>query len=503
MKNKNVIIWIFLAIAIPSVCQNSIKRYDNILGEKTIIRTNEKNYTYVTCSHTSDDRSCFIVKNLKRAEITKAFYTSQHVNPLPPFISNIGYWVSDIVVTPTQCWFCGTKWEETGNYIYTGSSPYLCPETIFCSYVGWFDLFDVVDYGAGDFNVVEFNNIVDLYLKKLVVCGSSVTAISDDKILEMYNIQNNSCSYRLGSPNWCNETFVDIVLSGDSVITVSRFNNPSAYFYYHDFFALRYGPTANNNFISNNNAYMFDTYNMVGGDTWARFFQLESIKMTTMCNKRDAVVSYLARDVNSNNPIPGHLVMIHIPNENAHPSEIITSDDTSRYRTLKDASSSSCNYGNNMCMSFLLDDSTDRQILRYPIPGRGYGNFPDTIKRVGSPRLDAIAVGHYYDENAPDYYWLMAAGVFLSDNKVAEVQDRGIRAIPERQHKTCLNNINGSFHSQSCMSNSWYDTNKPLSISSSGARPIMQHPFSSFAVQTTTMCNTGSSQMLEISGETE
>lgn len=459
-------------------------RYDNIIGDRIVFGTNLKNYTYVTCSHTSDDRSCFIVKNLKRS-VTKAFYTTQHVTPIPGR-HNIGYLVSDIDVHQSVCWFCGTKWEETGGYVYDPNG-LAYPETIFCSYVGWFNMFDALDNGGGYFNIVEFNNVYNFNLKKLVAEDSYyIVAIADNKILELYNYQNNSFSYRIGSTTWGDETFQDVAIAGDTVITLSRFYDTSYYFYYHDYFSLRYGQVLN--FINNNHQYPYDTYYLVGNDTWARFRDIDPIKMTHMCTDNDVVISYLASysDQNTIYPIPGHIVMFHIPNAGIYPSENINSTDSYTYRTLKDADKSAC-YGTETCMALLMDDSTGMQVLRYPILGRGYGSYMDTIKRISSPCLDAIAMGRAYNDNK---YWLTAAGTFLANNKVAEVQDLDIRSsgVPSRP-LSCFNIVHGSFYSGE--SNTFLPVmNRPLNYSV-GSKPVLSYQYTSFDVQKTNTCRNG------------
>ena len=68
-----------------------------------------------------------------------------------------GYYVNEMVVDDDyNCWFVGSKWTRTGQYIYNIEG-LLVTETLYCGNIGKFNAADVLN-GYGNFDVTTIPN---------------------------------------------------------------------------------------------------------------------------------------------------------------------------------------------------------------------------------------------------------------------------------------------------------------------------------------------------------
>ena len=106
-------------------------------------------------SRTDDDRNYMLVEDIVSGNKNK-FYTTPHVEPLSCYTCS-GYYVNEMVVDDDyNCWFVGSKWTRTGQYIYNIEG-LLVTETLYCGNIGKFNAADVLN-GYGNFDVTTIPN---------------------------------------------------------------------------------------------------------------------------------------------------------------------------------------------------------------------------------------------------------------------------------------------------------------------------------------------------------
>ena len=418
-------------------------RYDAIKGTKILTEAHEKNTFFVTCSHTSDGRSCFLIE-YSGSNTRKSFYTTPYVAPTPHAIAS-GYIVNDMVIARDYtCWFCGEKWVRTGQYIYN-SNGLAYPETVYYSYVGKFSLQNAIN-GGGNYETMTFSP--DYTMENIAVSKSGIVTVTGGRYLwEFSPNTDGSYNYKVGESSQNSEVFVDVVCRTDTVVVLSRFNNPDHYFYYHDMFALRYDTPYN--FVGNNNTmYRYDTY-YINYDHSCGFDTLSPIKLCSINTGSGVAVAYVtprcdfpynnATDATSYSISPGKLLLYKFDKKNTIPSKIIYSTDTATYTKIKDLSASVFD-NNYYFIALLLEDSINRSIIRYPILNHFF-SISDTIKTISTIQLDEIQA---YQNSSTLANNLMGAGFAMNNqNKLSEAFDFAIHSQSPFSFFYCLTNSFG------------------------------------------------------------
>lgn len=293
---------------------SSITRLTNCSGDRTIVRSNQLLQT-VTCYHDSHNCSSFIVSG----NPSKKFATSTYTVPsgtIPYPVSNEGYIVKDMEILDGVCWFCGEKWNETGNMLYTleGLS---YPEILHDGFVGRFNLADVLS-GSGNFEIMTIPNTTEL--THLAVYQGGITAIGESKEYPFYScvveLQETSfpSSYLVTKTNpACSmEVFMDVTHAGNKVVTLSRYNaTPTDSSYYKYRFGLRYGTPSYYGYTANT-LYNYKTNKVFLPADIGRFYGLTPIFLTHTNNGNGVVVSYLGGGVEGVDFYCGRLLMAHI-----------------------------------------------------------------------------------------------------------------------------------------------------------------------------------------------
>ncbi len=336
MKRKiNIIAVVLLLVNMATPCRPAAQtsatlRFNDIKGQHVLTAAHNKSKYFVTCSHTDDNRSCFLVENVVTGA-RKKFYTTAHVEP-SMFYTCSGYIVNEMEIdNEYNCWFCGSKWVRTGQYVYN-TQGLLVPDTVRYGYIGRFDLHDVMN-GSGNLEIMTIGNSFNLEHFTLTDDGSLYAT----EEMMIYKIQPNSAGYSVekGFINHTNQNgslvcrFMDVVCSGDTVITLALCVDSNHYFHYHDMFFLNYGTRSN--FFAGNNTYPYDTYDAYN-DRRARRWTNAPVFLTKTNKGCGVVVSYITE--NTDYPLhdfPGKLIMFHFPGELTGPTEIIHNDDTDVY----------------------------------------------------------------------------------------------------------------------------------------------------------------------------
>ena len=427
---------LFATLQTQAVAQYSkIFKYDNIAGDRSLIASDTKGYYITSCSHTSDGRSCFMIEN-RQNNTTIHFYTSQQGTPAPG-VSYCGYIVNDITVDNHDCWFCGTKWVRTGNFIYD-TNGLLFPETNFYGYVGRFGLMDVLN-GNYSFDITILNNFIEP--RKLVVTDGIATIIGGRLIAELTPVGGGQYSYKYGISSHDCEVFMDIVNTGDTIVTLSRYNDINHPIHYKDYFGLRYG-TPGNLINTSDTVFNYDVYFTFGEfDTRARFDTVSPIFLCPTGTGSGVTVSYIPTNKNTLYPIYGRLLMFMIPGKNKTISKIIYSYDTCRYTEIKQVKFSPFAHSQKFT-AVLLHDSTGRSVLRYPMLHHTPNwTVHDTIKQIASPYVEAIL------PFINSYTWmktLYGVGHYANSASLkAIIQDSRIHYSSNQQAKTCFKSFKG------------------------------------------------------------
>ncbi len=342
-----------------------ISRFTDINGEHIISAAHRKGELFVTCAHSVDKRSLFMVEN-RVSGVKKKFFTTEYVEP-SMFYTCSGYIVNDIEIDKDyNCWFCGKKWTRTGQYIYN-TNGMLEPETTYCGYIGKFNMVNVIN-GTGTIDIMTVDNSFEF--EHLALTNAGGIYATDNMLIYYMDPSGNGYDVSVGkiSHPGAGGRFMDVVCLGDTVITLSLCVDSSHFFHYHDMFYLSYGES--NDFINDDNTYGYDVY-YAYGDRRTRRWSDAPVFMTATHNGCGVVVSYITENTDfPEHDFPGKLIMFHIPSENAVPSEIIHNDDTDVYVKIKDIRSSDTSLGNQF-MAVLLEDSYGNSSMRFPRIGTG------------------------------------------------------------------------------------------------------------------------------------
>ncbi len=365
---------------------NGTIRFNDTKGDRVVSAADVKYKKFVTCSHTDDDRSCFLVEDFEN-NTRKKFYTTAHVEPSMQY-SCSGYIVNEMVVDDGKnCWFCGSKWVRTGQYVYTIEG-LLVPETLYYGYVGRFNIINDVLNGGGNMEIMLINGSDNLQHFALTPSGD-IYATEDNLIYHITPAGGGGYNVTRGIINHDGaEKFMGVVCTGDTIVTLARCLEPGHFFYFHDMFYLGCGPRSD--FINSNIVNDFDVY-IAYGDRRARMGTDTPIHLTATNKGNGVVVSYIAEnDEMPNISFPGKLLMFHFPNINSGAiPEILHNVDTGTYVKIKDIKSSDSVWGNPF-IAALLEDNHGNSVWRLPMLGGLNDEFYDTVRKIRYPSMESI-----------------------------------------------------------------------------------------------------------------
>ena len=362
-------------------------RFDDTRGDRVVAAAHVKYKQFVTCSHTDDDRSCFLVENFEN-NTRKKFYSTEHVEPSMQY-SCSGYIVNEMVVDDGyNCWFCGSKWVRTGQYVYTIEG-YLVPETNYYGYVGRFAL-SAVQNGGGNMEIMIVDSSYNLQHFALTPSGG-IYATEDNMIYHFTPAAGGGYNVTRGIINHTAvEKFAGVVCTGDTLVTLARCLNPVHTLHYLDNFYLNYGTTSS--FITSNTTLRFDVHEAFINASLARMGIDTPLHLAATNEGSGVVVSYITE--NEDHPgysYPGKVIMFHFPyvhTDGPYP-EILHNTDTGTYVRIKDIKSSDSVWGNPF-MAVLVEDNHGNSVWRLPILGSAYSNFYDTVRSVKYPSMESI-----------------------------------------------------------------------------------------------------------------
>ena len=463
----------------------STLRFDDVEGDRVLTAADVKYKHFVTCSHTYDDRSCFVVEDFETGQ-KKKFYTTPHVEP-SMFYTCSGYIVNEMTVdVGRNCWFCGTKWERTGQYVYSLEG-LLVPETLYYGYVGRFNLNDVM-LGSGNFDIMIVDSSYNLEHFALTRNGG-IIATEEFFVYEMTHAPGGGYNVTRGKITHPDNggRFMGVVCTGDTVVTLARCMNQTHYFHFHEMFYLGYGQT--DNFVASNSVYCFNVYEAYN-DRRARMETDAPIHLTATNKGSGVIVSYITE--NTDLPyyaFPGKMILFHFPYINVPHPEIVHTMDTGFYAKLKDVKSSDSIRGNSF-LAALLEDNYGNSVWRFPILESYSAVIYDTVRKVQNPRLESIIPFRNPDYNQRPSFCV--SGYYpLYQNKVARnITYNHRNETPQRDltQIICYTTSPGYWWVEYSLLGMWQEQNFTIGYRSLYTSSFEQVPFVSEGVITTLMC---------------
>lgn len=332
MKRKTTLAMLLFLLACGpwAAGQNfsSTTRMSNCTGSQSIVRQNQIGQT-VICYHDSHNISSFVVEWSDKKKFATSVYQTSTGPTLNP-ITNKGYRVLDMEILDDMCWFCGDRWEETGEWILTpGGQAY--KEVTHKGFVGRFSISGVLA-GNGNFSIMEIFEVPPL--TNLAVYASGATALVGGEanfpsyVVEIQETPLPSVyQVKLIKSEDPNEVFMDVAWAGGKVVTLSRFRPTSItdsakYKYY---FGLRYG-TPSNFAATASTIYNYRTHKVFFPANIGRFSGLTPIFLSHTNQGNGVVVSYLGSDPGF---FQGRLLMALVPSVGA--STVETRFSTEKY----------------------------------------------------------------------------------------------------------------------------------------------------------------------------
>lgn len=332
MKRKTTLAMLLFLLAsgpwAAGQMSSSTTKMSNCTGSQSIVRQNQIGQT-VICYHDSHNISSFVVEGTGKKKFATSVYLTSTGPVLNPVL-NVGYHVRDMEILDDMCWFCGDRWEETGEWILTpGGQAY--KEVTHKGFVGRFSISGVLA-GNGNFSIMEIFEVPPL--TNLAVYTGGVTAITGGEeyypssVVELKETSSPNAYYvSIIHPSDNNEVFMDVAWAGGKVVTLSRFRPTSItdsakYKYY---FGLRYG-TPSNFAATANTVYNYMTHKVFFPANIGRFSGLTPIFLSHTNQGNEVVVSYLGSDPGF---FQGRLLMALVPSVGA--STVETRFSTEKY----------------------------------------------------------------------------------------------------------------------------------------------------------------------------
>lgn len=419
-------------------------RYNNLSGNRILMESNPENTYSVTCFHTSDDRSCFIVRNHDYSSV-KYFYTTSAPAPgvIPgPNYKKTGYIINDVHSTWTGwCYFCGVAWEETEVTMYDPiGGIYFERDTSRVGFIGVINLDSVLN-GTGCMEIIKIPETKEL--SKITEKPGGVVSIGTlssgnnpcvvESIINHY--PSSYYSYRIATSQALGEVFINTVTTNNKVVVLSRYSSLSNEYNYKYRFGLRYGGYYD--FISGNNTVQLYDVRGVFHDNSTKFDGVSPMCIAYPHVNNEVRVSYL---VTANTSFKGKFLMFQIASEGDE-NVGISYNQNGSYAKLKEMKYYWPNYpGVTVCKMFLLlKDSLDNSIIRFTNPNWNFSSSVDYLISSNNPNIESIAPFQQYVNDSR----VAAAGYYPNNsNKISDYQET--IATNSFGQGTCLTHSLGS-----------------------------------------------------------
>lgn len=395
-------------------------------GERVISRVSDDGRYRVSCIHVHDIANFVVTDGTVSYNYPTSHYVENDPLSFNPVL-NKGYSIKDIQLVGDTCWFCGTYWEETGEWIYTMQGLAYW-EVLHTGFVG-FSLLSSMATGSCPVWYVTTPGID--CLDKMAVYPNGVAAIGryysfdyrdhfQRLFVELKRSGNDSqwgynsqCEYSIGETTFPDEEFRDITFTGDKIVVLSRFPNSPRYEFHVGGIGLSYGTPGS--FLSSNRSYTYFLRDIDGSSDFC--FNPEAPLVFDKTRVRDGVVvGYVC------NPLVlpyyvdhrGELMFLVVDSENDQRPEIIYNRDNQRYKSVEDMSVLSSGK-----VVALLEDSLGNSVVRFPQLQGGY----EKILSFAGPKLMSVA-SFASSSNDMGVY---AGGVYLdSQNRLACMYEKNI-----------------------------------------------------------------------------
>lgn len=384
MKKTIFLILLFSYLFMNGQTISNTDKYQYQYGTNVITRINPQK-TKVVCYYEPNEhqRNFMVLYGNSRKYFSIDFSSSTSNN-------NSGINVKDLQIIGDICYFCGTRWRETGQWLYNyDGSIYM--EVRNEGFIGKFNVNDVVNSG-GNFEYLIIDET--LHLDKIITCPHGILAIGLKKnslescIVELHPDPASSLpityNYSIYTSPSNDEVFMDITNNNDTICVLSRFKNgirPEAFKY---FFGLRYGISTD--FLnSNTGIYYYSTQNVLW-DEAASFTGLDPIHICSFRTNKAVSISYLNTSLSSRQGFP-ILYKVNFPGANI--SKVLIGLDSYKYKTILDMEFAIPSQGNTYS-AMLLEDINGNSVLRFP-NWNITDPMPDTILYTQTYKLQSIS----------------------------------------------------------------------------------------------------------------
>ena len=456
---------------------SSVTKYNNCTGDKTLIRKNQTSYT-VTCYHDEHNCSSFIVESQIRRKFATTSYSNNGQTPLAP---QTGYIVRDMELLDGVCWFCGEKWVETGQMLYTLEG-LAYPEVLHYGFIGRFNMADVIA-GNGNYETMvisgtEVLTALAVYVSGVTAIGGAIDHPYSSCVVELQETSFPG-SYLVTTEVSSNseEVFMDVTCAGGKVITLSRFNNPANSSYYNYRFGLRYGTPSSFTYTANT-LYCYNTSLLFSIPDAGKFYNLSPIFLCKTNNGKGVVVSHLGEGSANTNIYSGHLMLYHIGSEGATSVEVKNNYDMDVYSEIKEITFN-VPFNTYSKMAILLDGNT----LRFPLWASNY-NY-DTVMYTNDYNLASMV--YYYAQSG--LFDISGVG-YDSTNKIVRLYQNVNSDWPTWNSMTCMQTKWGQF-SGNLKNNCLETINQNMNIITAKGVTFSSFPFTSSWVTTQQTCVDG------------
>lgn len=403
---KHALLILSLAFLLNANAQSysSIDEFLGIMGTDVLRRydnTNTYSVTYLTPGRCTN---LFVVMHGDTA-----YYFDFWEPPFGtmPIECVTGYTIYDIEMLGRTCYFCGSRWRNTGNLIYNldGTSYY---EIDSVGFIGRFNVVEVMA-GSGSYEILKIEHTSRLERIAPTNCGAeAVGTLADHATRCMVELRDHvhssgyiDYSYRVVVSSRADETIMDVVNSGAHTVTLSRFKEPSVPDFANSF-ALRYGSYAN--FYSTNAGHHIYDVNMAYPMGEAVFTTLGDVHLSATNVGEGVVVSYLGE---APSDLHGQAFLYRFDNPGQSSTEIQNSVLPYSHRRIVDARFNRPLVETTR-MAMLLDDESGMSMLRFPLWGmtNDYGDttfvsYEHKITTIDpyqhmSDELNVLAGGYSY-----------------------------------------------------------------------------------------------------------
>lgn len=488
---------LFLAASVlfavfPVKAQNSsyFEKFPSRTGTHVITRFNPAGH-YIVVSGQMSEWGFFIVRD--------GYTTRTFDLPLAPGSgagqvgsASYGHTVHDMQIYGSTCWFCGKRWNriyEFGMPAYPGAPIPIIESVDSLPYVGKFDIAGAVA-GTAVVKIMYFPTSDNLMrLNRLATTGDGVVMIGEqgsahNTVLVELTENTTNNTYKIIQSSFSEEVFMDLVRTGNKVVTLSRFNNPIHTGFYNYTFGLRYGTP--NSFVSTGNTmYGYDTYYPFC-DTRAKFTGVDPIILSNVNNSINltnaVTVSFVSTSATA---YVGQLISYHIASQGAMPTDVLWTAGKDYYTKIKDAKFNKPLTFNTF-MAVLLEDNNGNSVLRFPYLNVGNTSYSDTILYAADPKLESLAPFQYMSNSFETY----AAGYYALDySKISFLEEYELHDhFNPSNPATCFSVKLGTIHS---IPSEYYPstmTDKPLVVVSTKTGVFEQNTISATVLESIFDC---------------